>query len=109
MFNSISHITGARVAARDGDIGRVKEPYFDDRGWAVRYLVVDTSAWWEGGKPVPIGVHWAERIDWATHSVHLRLTRDEVRSSPVFEDVASIHRDYEVRLHQNHQRQGYWL
>jgi hypothetical protein len=36
------------------------------------------------------------------------MTREQVKSSPVFEDVASIHREYEMRLHQNVQRPAYW-
>lgn len=108
-LRSSEHVTGYEIQASDEGIGRVQDFVFDDATWAIRYLVVDTSAWWEGGKPVLIGVHWAERIDWATHQVHVRLTRDEVRRSPVFEDLASIHREYEMRLHQNYQRQGYWL
>lgn len=108
-LRSSAHVTGYEILARDQTIGRVQDFVFDDASWAIRYLVVDTSAWWQGGKPVLVGVHWADRIDWATQQVHVRLSREEVRSSPVFEDAASIHRDYEMALHQNYQRQGYWL
>jgi sporulation protein YlmC with PRC-barrel domain len=108
-LRSSAQVTGYEIQARDESIGSVQDFVFDDATWAIRYLVVDTSAWWQGGKPVLVGVHWAERIDWATRKVHVRLTREEVRRSPVFQDVASIHRDYEMRLHQNYQRQGYWL
>ena len=45
MLNSISHLKGAKVTATDGDIGTVKEVFFDDRNWAIRYLVVDTGSW----------------------------------------------------------------
>ena len=40
-----SHLKGAKVTATDGDIGTVKEVFFDDRNWAIRYLVVDTGSW----------------------------------------------------------------
>jgi uncharacterized protein YrrD len=33
------------VLASDGEIGKVKEIYFDDDRWVVRYLVVDTGGW----------------------------------------------------------------
>jgi hypothetical protein len=33
-----------------GDIGHVKDLYFDDRNWAVRYLVTDTGSWLSGRK-----------------------------------------------------------
>ena len=45
MLNSISHIDGATITATDGQIGHVKEAYFDDQTWTIRYLVVDTGSW----------------------------------------------------------------
>ena len=108
-LRSSAHVTGYDIQASDDNIGRVQDFVFDEASWAIRYLVVDTSAWWQGGKPVLVGVHWADRIDWATRKVHVGLTRAQVRSSPAFQDVGSIHREYETRLHQNYKRQGYWL
>jgi len=32
---------GSTIGATDGIIGRVKDFYFDDEAWVVRYLVVD--------------------------------------------------------------------
>jgi uncharacterized protein YrrD len=45
MFNLITAIKGSQVLASDGEIGKVKEIYFDDDRWVVRYLVVDTGGW----------------------------------------------------------------
>ena len=107
-LRSSAHVIGYDIQATDESIGHVQDFIFDDQNWAIRYLVVDTRNWWPGGRKVLIGMHWADRIDWATQKVHVRLTREQVMSSPLFEDVSSIHRDYELRLHQNYQREGYW-
>ena len=32
----------------DGEIGKVREFYFDDQHWAIRYLVADTENWLAG-------------------------------------------------------------
>jgi len=108
-LRSTAHVTGYDIQATDDSIGTVQDFIFDDESWAIRYLVVDTSRWWEGGHKVLVGMQWADSIDWATKKVHVRLTRAQVKASPVFEDVRSIHREYEMRLHSNYQRQGYWL
>lgn len=108
-LRSTAEVAGYEIQASDESIGHVKDFVFDDETWAIRYLVVDTSNWWPLGRKVLIGVNWADRIDWATRTVHVRLTRAQVKASPVFEDVGSIHREYEMRLHQNYQRPGYWL
>lgn len=45
MLKNINDIYGTRLAATDGEIGHVKDFYFDDESWAVRYLVVETGSW----------------------------------------------------------------
>jgi hypothetical protein len=107
-LRSTNAVAGYEIQARDDSIGHVQDFIFDDETWAIRYLVVDTSNWWPLGRKVLIGVNWADGIDWATRKVFVRLTREQVEASPVFEDVGSIHREYEMRLHQNYQRPGYW-
>jgi len=108
-LRSTAHVKGYDIQATDDSIGTVDDFIFDDQNWAIRYLVVDTSRWWEGGHKVLVGMQWADSIDWATQKVHVRLTRAQVKASPVFEDVSSIHREYETRLHSNYEREGYWL
>ncbi len=36
---------GDKLAALDGDIGEVKDFYFDDKNWVIRYLVAGTGRW----------------------------------------------------------------
>jgi hypothetical protein len=50
MLRSFSQIKNFALAARDGEIGKVKELYFDDQNWIVRYVVVDTGGWLAGRK-----------------------------------------------------------
>ena len=45
MLQNIKELYGHKLAALDGDIGHVKDFYFDDTTWAVRYLVADTGSW----------------------------------------------------------------
>jgi hypothetical protein len=41
-------MTGYELEASDGLLGTVKEFYFDDDHWTVRYLVADTGGWLSG-------------------------------------------------------------
>jgi hypothetical protein len=45
MLRSVKQLYGDKLGATDGEIGRVKDFYFDDQNWAVRYLVADTGSW----------------------------------------------------------------
>src|SRR3569832_2210711 len=45
MLRRNKELTGSKLAALDGEIGHVKDIYFDDQSWTVRYLVADTGHW----------------------------------------------------------------
>lgn len=38
------------MGATDGEIGKVKEFYFDNLTWTVRYVIVETGNWRNGSK-----------------------------------------------------------
>jgi len=48
MLRSTQDLEHYSIGATDGDIGQVKDFYFDDDAWVVRYLVVDTGTWLTG-------------------------------------------------------------
>ncbi len=50
MLHSAQKLRKVRVFARDGAVGRVKDIYFDDERWIVRFLIVDTGGWRIGRK-----------------------------------------------------------
>ena len=45
MLNKAKTLKGYKLDSLDGEIGKVKEFYFDDQHWAIRYLVADTENW----------------------------------------------------------------
>ena len=48
MLQRAKELSGYTLGASDGEIGKVREFYFDDRNWTVRYLVADTGGWLSG-------------------------------------------------------------
>ena len=48
MLQSIKQLYGDKLAALDGDMGEVKDFYFDDENWVIRYLIADTGSWLTG-------------------------------------------------------------
>lgn len=60
MLRSMNDLKGYQIQATDGTIGHVKDFYFDDEWWTVRYLVVETGNWFNNRKvlisPFAIGV-----------------------------------------------------
>src|ERR1019366_3948857 len=45
MLRSMNDLEDCAIRATDGIIGQVKDLYFDDKAWVIRYLVVDTGTW----------------------------------------------------------------
>lgn len=58
MLRGISDLKRFTIAATDGNLGSMTDLYFDDRNWAVRYLVVDAGNWLQGRRvfvpPLPV-------------------------------------------------------
>ena len=48
MLIKAKTLEGFKLDSLDGEIGKVKEFYFDDRHWTIRYLVAETGTWLAG-------------------------------------------------------------
>jgi hypothetical protein len=80
MLHKIGRLRGTEVHASDGYVGRVEDFYFDDAGWKIRYVVINTKSW-IGRHPVLISTE-AVKPDWGRAGFQLTLTREQVRTSP---------------------------
>ena len=45
MLYQAKTLKGYKLNSLDGEIGKIKEFYFDDHYWTIRYLVADTGNW----------------------------------------------------------------
>lgn len=93
-------LRGDTIAARDGEIGKVKDVYFDDERWAVRYLVVDTGNWLTGRK-VLLSPASLERVSYEKRQIVANLTRAQVEEAPGLEAEQPVSRLYE-KAHASH-------
>lgn len=80
-LTSTQRLTGFAVHTQDGNIGRVRELYFDDARWLVRYIVVDTARWLPGHR-VLLPPSMLDEVRWEDRELRVSVTRDEVRNSP---------------------------
>ena len=83
---SDADIVGYDVEATDGGIGKIDE---SNAAAGSAYIVVDTGFWIFGKKRlVPAGV--IDRVDPQSQKVFVRLTKDQVKNAPDFDEG---HRD----------------
>ncbi len=107
-LRSLREVAGYHIQGADGEIGHIADVVVDDRTWAIRYLVVDTSNWWIG-KKVLLSPHWVERISWAENQIYVNLPRADIKNSPEWLPGQPVNREYEVRLYDYYGRPAYWL
>lgn len=107
MLRSISELNGLSIVATDGELGSVEDAYFDDEKWAVRHLVIDTGGWL-GGRSVLISPMAVEAVDWAERTVRLRLTKDQIESSPGVDTERPVSRQQEMALYDHYGYPYYW-
>ncbi len=88
-------LTGFKVEAADGDIGKIDECTYEAGG---SYLVVDTGPWIFGKKVMlPAGV--VNRIDVEDERVFVDRTKDEIKDAPEFDPDRGVgDDDYRTRL-----------
>ncbi|WP_373539945.1 PRC-barrel domain-containing protein [Chamaesiphon sp.] len=107
-LRSTREVSGYHIQATDGEIGHVEDFIIDDQTWAIRYLIVDTVNWWSG-KKVLVSPRWIERVSWEESKVFINLPSEIIQQSPEYMQETLLMRDYETRLHQHYNRQGYWV
>ena len=106
-LRSALEVLGYHIHARDGDIGHVDDYIVGDQNWTVPYVVVDTRNWLPG-KKVLISPAWIESIDWERSHVTIPLLKDAIQTAPEYDESSEITREYEERLHEHYDLQGYW-
>jgi hypothetical protein len=106
MLRAISELNGIGIAATDGEIGSVKDFYFDDLTWTIRYLVVDTGSWLPGRQVLisPMSVTAPPTAD----RLPVGLTKQAIENSPSIDTDRPVDRQHEVALSSYYRYPYYW-
>jgi hypothetical protein len=107
MLRSIKQIYGNKLGASDGDIGHVKDFYFDDQNWIVRYLVADTGSWLPG-RQVLLSPHAFGSLYQDGKVLCANLTRKQIEDSPSLESHKPVSRQYEEEYYNYYSWPYYW-
>jgi len=107
MLHDVKELEGCAVGATDGELGAVKDVYFDDLHWIIRYLVVETSGWLSGRK-VLISPRAVRCVAWDSHVMDVELTRQQVIDSPSLDADNPVSRQHETDYHDYYGYPYYW-
>ena len=87
-------LSGFKVEARDGSIGKVDEGINEAGG---SFIVVDTGPW-IFGKKVMIPAGMITNIDLDAETIDVRLTKDEIKDAPEFDEARYRDQSYRSEL-----------
>ena len=107
MVYKLKRMIGLHIKASDGALGKIKDVYFDDHSWIVRYLVVETGAFL-AERQVLISPISVLNIDWDKNVVHVNLTMHQVKASPSIDTDKPVSRQHEADYFDYYGYPYYW-
>ncbi|MGC1954037.1 MAG: PRC-barrel domain-containing protein [Gammaproteobacteria bacterium] len=107
ILHKLKRLQDYRLQARDGEIGDLREIYFDDQVWTVRYLVVRTGGWLFG-REVLIAPCSVTGLNEETRTLVVDLTQEQIKGSPPITTQKPVSRHYEQAFYQYYHWIPYW-
>jgi uncharacterized protein YrrD len=107
MLNQVNKINGYKLNSLDGEIGKVKEFYFDDYYWTIRYLVADTGNWLTE-RQVLISPHALTAVNKDARDISVNLTKKQIMDSPPLDSNKPVSRQFEETYYGYYSWPMYW-
>ena len=107
MLIKAKTLQGYVLQSLDGDIGKVREFYFDDKHWAIRYLVADTEKWLTG-RQVLISPYALGTVSKETHELGVALTKKQIEESPGLSADKPVSKQFEEAYFGYYDWPMYW-
>ena len=107
MLIKAKTLKGYAMDSLDGEIGKVKEFYFDDKHWAIRYLVADTGNWLTG-RQVLISPYALADANKEEQQIAIDLTKKQLEDSPSLDSDKPVSRQFEEAYYEYFGWPMYW-
>ena len=107
MLIKVKTLKGYKLNGLDGEIGKVKEFYFDDQHWVVRYLVADTGSWLTE-RSVLISPYALNAVNTEEQNIDIDLTKKQIEESPSLNSDKPVSRQFEETYYGYYGWPIYW-
>ena len=104
----LEDLTGYRLQSFEGEIGKLKQIYFDDKRWIVRYFVVHTGSWLLG-EDVLIAPTAISAVNEEKKFLEVDLTREQIKNCPAINTALPVSRHYEQEYYRHYGWEPYWI
>jgi hypothetical protein len=103
----LDELQGATAYGLDGEVGKVKDFYFDDEKWAIRYVLVDAEEV-RGRTDVLLSPISLSTFETQKGRFKVNLLKEQIRNSPEIETELPLSRQEEVLLNDYFGWTDYW-
>ncbi len=107
MLYKAKELKGFTLDSYDGEIGKVVEFYFDDRHWAIRYLVADTGDWLMD-RQVLISPYALVAVNQEEQHITVNLTKKQIEDSPSLDSDKPVSQQFELEYYGYYEWPMYW-
>ena len=107
MLRNTKDLENYAISATDGQIGHVKDFYFDDDAWVIRYFMVDAGSWLSSRK-VLISPIFVQQPDWTKRTLRVGITKEQVKNSPDIDTDMPVSRQNEEQYMGHYGYPAYW-
>jgi uncharacterized protein YrrD len=107
MLSKAKTLTGFKLNSLDGEIGKVKDFYFDDRHWTIRYLVAETGTWL-ADRQLLISPYALAAVNKEEKNIAIDLTKKQIEDSPSLDNDKPVSRQFEESYYEYYNWPRYW-
>ena len=107
MLVKAKTLVGYKLDSLNGEIGKVKDFYYDDLHWTIRYLVAETGDWLSRRQVLIlpfalVGVNKEER------NISIDLVKKQIEKSPSLDSDKPVSRQFEQEYYAHYGYPTYW-
>lgn len=107
MLYLTSTLKSYNIHATDGEMGKVKDIYFDDHSWAIRYAQIDTNKWLPT-RNVYVSPSSFKGVNVEDELVEVNHTKETIKNSPTIPADSEISTANEESLTEYYGWNRYW-
>jgi hypothetical protein len=98
---------GTKLVALDGEIGRLRDFYFDDHIWVIRYAIADTGAWLSE-RLILLSPYAFGMLDQQARTMQIKLQRARIQDCPSMDANKLVTRQDEADYFRHYGWPAYW-
>lgn len=93
MLNKVKDLMNYKLHCLDGEIGKVKDFYFEDKTWTIQYLIVNTGNWLIG-RQVLISPDAITSMNKEEECFYINLTKSQIEKSPILDSDKPVSKQF---------------